>query len=184
MTTHHYHPEIFTISGVLTPRECEEYIFFSEYRGYEAAKVSLPSGAKRIAGIRNNDRLIYTDDKLTEKIWQRVKGFFPAEIDGWQLLGLNEQWRFYRYDKGQRFNRHPDGRFRRNENEESRLTFMIYLNGNFEGGETEFDDFAISPEEGMALCFVHEHRHKGVAVTDGLKYVLRSDVMYGRSHSK
>jgi hypothetical protein len=180
METQYYHPEIFSISGVLSPQECLDYIYFSEYRGYEEAAVSLPSGPKRITGIRNNDRLLYADEKLTEKIWSRVKGFFPPELDGWKLQGLNEQWRFYRYEKGQRFNRHIDGRFRRSDGEESRITFMIYLNDNFEGGETAFDEFEVVPETGSALCFIHEHKHKGVAVTDGIKYVLRSDVMYRR----
>jgi hypothetical protein len=31
----------------------------------------------------------------------------------------------------------------------------------------------------MALVFDHGLIHEGAAVTDGVKYVLRSDVMYG-----
>lgn len=178
MQVHRYHPEIFTISGVLSPQECEAYILFSEQRGYEPAKVSLPSGARRMTGIRNNDRIIYPDEKLAQKIWERIQHLVPEEIDGWKVAGLNEQWRFYRYIPGQRFNRHRDGTFRRNEQEESRLSFLIYLNDDFEGGETEFDDFFIHPRAGSALCFVHAHKHKGVSVTAGTKYVLRSDVMY------
>ncbi|BAB77096.1 hypothetical protein ACN23B_28710 (plasmid) [Anabaena sp. FACHB-709] len=34
------------------------------------------------------------------------------------------------------------------------------------------------PVTGMALCFVHDVVHEGVAVVQGRKYVLRSDVMY------
>ena len=33
----------------------------------------------------------------------------------------------------------------------------------------------------MALIFEHELLHEGAAVTAGRKYVLRSDVMYGRA---
>ena len=173
-------PGIFTLPQVFTPLECENYLLFSEHRGYEEATVSLPSGPRMIKGIRNNYRLIYTDAALAQKLFDRIKPTLPPELEGWHPIGLNEQFRFYRYDLKQRFNKHVDGRFTRSENEESRLTFMVYLNDDFEGGETEFDTVTIQPETGMGLVFVHELKHKGCAVTQGTKYVLRTDVMYGR----
>ena len=33
----------------------------------------------------------------------------------------------------------------------------------------------------MALCFIHMVQHKGAAVIQGRKYVLRSDIMYSNS---
>lgn len=171
---------VFTLEGLFSQTECQNYLLFSEHRGYEEATVSLPSGPKMIKGIRNNYRLIFTDEGLAQKLFQRLLPYLPPEIEGWKPAGLNEQFRFYRYDPKQRFNRHVDGRFRRNENEESRLTFMVYLNDDFEGGETEFDDVTIYPQTGTGLVFVHELRHKGCAVGSGTKYVLRTDVMYRR----
>jgi hypothetical protein len=38
----------------------------------------------------------------------------------------------------------------------------------------------ITPVKGMALLFHHPVLHRGDAVTAGRKYVLRTDVMYGR----
>ena len=61
----------------------------------------------------------------------------------------------------------------------SELTLLVYLNEGFEGGETDFRDFAIRPATGMALLFIHDTWHEGAEVTAGTKYVLRSDVMYG-----
>ncbi|MCA9067586.1 MAG: hypothetical protein KDA84_01600, partial [Planctomycetaceae bacterium] len=64
---------------------------------------------------------------------------------------------------------------------------MIYLNEDFTGGETSFDDsysnepfdaFEVTPQTGMALCFAHHVHHKGEPVLEGRKYVLRTDVMY------
>ena len=55
---------------------------------------------------------------------------------------------------------------------------MIYLNEDFEGGFTDFSSFRVYPVEGMALCFQHQMSHEGATVTRGLKYVLRTDVMY------
>ncbi len=102
----------------------------------------------------------------------------PHQIDGWNAVGLNERFRFYRYEKGQRFKRHIDGRFQRNEWEESRITFMVYLNDDFLGGATKFDDISVQPQIGSALCFMHEQKHEGMPILSHAKYVLRSDIMY------
>jgi hypothetical protein len=55
---------------------------------------------------------------------------------------------------------------------------MVYLNDDFEGGETRFQRVTIRPMVGMALCFVHHLVHEGAEVLCGRKYVMRTDVMY------
>lgn len=55
---------------------------------------------------------------------------------------------------------------------------MIYLNEDFVGGETSFDELNIVPKTGMAFCFIHEQKYVGNPVSQGFKYVLRSDIMY------
>jgi prolyl 4-hydroxylase len=57
---------------------------------------------------------------------------------------------------------------------------MIYLNDEFEGGETNFGEISIKSETNRALVFEHHLLHEGCAVTKGRKYALRSDVIYGR----
>ena len=42
-------------------------------------------------------------------------------------------------------------------------------------------DAVIGPKRGMALFFRHELLHEGRAVKSGTKYVMRTDVMYGRA---
>ena len=95
---------------------------------------------------------------------------------------MNERFRIYRYQKYQEFRSHSDGKFHRSDLEESKLTFMIYLNDDFQGGGTNFDDFVAWPETGMGLCFDHSLRHEGAMVLDGVKYALRSDIMYKAVH--
>jgi hypothetical protein len=56
---------------------------------------------------------------------------------------------------------------------------MVYLNGGFSGGETNFGEVRVTPETGLGLLFDHYLLHEGTAVISGRKYVLRSDVMYG-----
>ena len=178
MKIKHHSDKIWTIDNFLTEKECEELIFISEHKGYDEATVSLASGAKMMKGIRNNYRLMHSDINLANKYWEKLSGFCPDKIEDCIAIGLNEQFRFYKYEPDQRFKRHIDGRFKRNEFEESRITFMIYLNDNYSGGETKFNDVTITPKTGTALCFNHEQKHEGVIIEEGEKYVLRSDVMY------
>jgi predicted 2-oxoglutarate/Fe(II)-dependent dioxygenase YbiX len=178
MTLEKHSDQIWTIHNFLSPEECAALITSSEQIGFSEAEVSLPGGAQMMKGLRNNFRLLHQDVALAEELWGKLRDFCPESIEGSQAVGLNEQFRFYKYESAQRFKRHIDGRFRRNEQEESRITFMIYLNNDFEGGETAFDEVIIRPKTGSALCFIHELKHEGRPVKSGIKYVLRSDVLY------
>ena len=174
----HEQQSIWQIPGFLSQKECDDLIIFSESRGYEEAEVSLPSGSRMMKRIRNNYRVIYEDQNLAKKIWDKLQAHLPAEIDGRVSAGLNERFRFYRYELNERFKRHIDGSFKRNENEASKITLMIYLNEDFVGGETAFDELVVQPTTGSALCFMHRLKHEGCPVQEGTKYVLRTDVMY------
>jgi prolyl 4-hydroxylase len=115
------------------------------------------------------------------ELWARVEHALPRVRGGARVVGLNERFRFYRYEVGQYFRWHRDGAFTRSALERSQLTLMFYLNDDFEGGATEFDDgLVVRPRRGSALFFAHPVRHQGAPVTCGRKYVLRTDVMYRR----
>lgn len=169
---------IWTIENFLSPKACDGLILFSENLGFREAEVGLPGGQQMMKSIRNNERLEYDDPVLAARLWEKLKKHCPPQLDGWEAKGLNEHFRFYKYEPGQRFKRHIDGRYRRNADEESRITFMVYLNHDYQGGETVFDEVRIVPDTGRALCFIHELKHESTPVTQGTKYVLRSDVMY------
>ena len=55
---------------------------------------------------------------------------------------------------------------------------MIYLNDNFKGGETRFNNLIVAPKKGSALVFYHYLEHEGAEVLQGIKYVLRTDIMF------
>ncbi|MBX2842294.1 MAG: 2OG-Fe(II) oxygenase [Flammeovirgaceae bacterium] len=178
MEVHYHSDKIWTIDRFLEVEACQNLISLSEEIGYEEAKVSLPEGAKMMKGLRNNDRLLFEDEELANRLWEKLAPFCPPKIENSVATGLNEMFRFYRYEKEQRFKRHIDGRFKRSSAEESRITFMVYLNDNYSGGTTKFDEVSIIPKTGTALCFIHEQKHEGIPLEEGIKYVLRSDVMY------
>lgn len=54
------------------------------------------------------------------------------------------------------------------------LTYIWYLNDDFEEGETEFGDFKVKPEKGSLLVFPSEfsYPHKGNPPVGGNKYIL------------
>lgn len=178
---------VFTVDEFLTPQECEKYIRISEDLGYEDALVSSPQGQVLRKDVRNNERVLFVNQETANELWDRARDFIPMEYDSRPAVGVNEMLRFYRYDPGQQFNWHQDFPFERDNGEQSYLTFMIYLNDNYEGGETSFEDsysdesfdeFQVLPKQGMALFFEHGTHHKGEPVAHGRKYVLRTDVMY------
>ena len=115
-----------------------------------------------------------------------MKHLVPDEIDGKEVVGLNERLRFYRYASGQSFSPHTDGYFLRENGERSLLTLLVNLNDNFSGGETRFleNEQIVIPQQGQVMIFSHELWHEGLPVTSGYKYVLRTDVMFqGRAKS-
>ncbi|MDY7013336.1 MAG: 2OG-Fe(II) oxygenase [Cyanobacteriota bacterium] len=179
--------EVFIVEDLFSLQECKDYIELSEFIGYEDALVTSPYGQIRRTDIRNNERVIYDDPELAEECWQRIESLVPAKMEHYWAVGVNERIRFYRYDPGQQFKWHQDGSFERDDSERSFWTFMLYLNDDFEGGETSFNDsysnkifkdFQVVPQTGMALFFVHSIYHQGEPVLRGRKYVLRTDVMY------
>jgi len=175
-----YTPEIFTIKNFLSTAECARLIEKSEAMGYEEATVDVGGGVQRmIKGVRNNERVLYKDVAYATFIWERLKNFAPEGKDNRTACGVNELFRFYKYSPGQRFKMHKDGSFERNRFEASQYTFMIYLNEAYTGGETIFaSGEIIRPESGTALIFHHPLRHEGSLLTAGVKYVLRTDIMY------
>ena len=172
--------DIFTLNDFLSPEECQAYIEQAETIGFSEAPINTLGGPVVRSDVRNNSRVMLDtpDDALA--LWERLEVFVPKKVGDWEATGLNERLRFYRYDIGQQFDWHFDGCFQRNAHEQSLLTFMVYLNDGFEGGETSFDEDEIIPVQGTALCFVHQILHKGQPVRSGRKYALRTDVMYQR----
>src|SRR5262249_4111963 len=158
---------ILTIPEVLSSSECSDHIARSEQIGYEAAPIITFQGARIDESVRNNERVIVDDEALGAFIWPRICDHVPIFLDGRQVLGPNERFRYYRYRPGQKFALHRDGAFRRENGEESKLTCILYLNDDFAGGETTVKDRVVKPRQGMALIFRHEFLHEGRPVLDG-----------------
>lgn len=143
------------------------------------------------SSYRSNTRRIIYYDNLKNLLWERVHSFLTTKLShktlqsNWNAYGLNPQFRFCRYLPGQKFAAHYDGNFVLNSGNRSFYTFMIYLNGGFEGGATRFLDsktqntiVSLDPEPGLLLVFQHNIYHDGEELRSGAKYMMRSDVMF------
>ena len=170
---------IVTVDAVLTPEECRSLIALVEGIGFDAAPITVAGGFLHAPEFRNNTRVMLDDPERAAWLWERVRAHVPLEREKMTAVGLNERFRFYRYEPGQFFRWHMDGEYERSSRERSLLTLMVYLNGDVDGGATDFRGLpSVVPETGKALLFQHAVLHQGAPVERGRKYVLRSDVMY------
>lgn len=174
-------PFVWTVDNLLDEAECRALIDRIEADGPARAPITTAQGFVMDSRIRNNTRVMWDDPALAAKLYARVAPFVPATMCGAMTpVGANERWRCYRYEPGQYFAPHYDGAFVRDAHEESLLTFIVYLNDDFTGGETAFNDFGVSvrPKAGQALLFQHRLLHESTPLVSGTKYAARSDILY------
>lgn len=186
-------PEIcLLIKNAFSDDFCDELVY-NHLSYFKSAQLNYPTS------YRNNERQIKDDVSLSTSLFREIKKYIPnkvkisgisdVEYGEWVLKGLNERLRICRYTQGQYFNKHLDGVYYKSELIQSKLTFMIYLNGGsgeFEGGRTLFfsskeDDEIIGsyePSKGDLIIFDHNLWHSGEEVSQGEKYILRSDILY------
>jgi len=127
-----YH--ISAMDNFLSEEDCARYINMSEEKGYEKAGVNTEKGTVIVETVRSNNRILFKDEQMAGDIWGKIQDHVPARIGNSYAIGLNELFRFYKYEPGQQFRRHTDESFIRNESEASYYTLLIYLNEDYEGG--------------------------------------------------
>lgn len=179
----HAAPYILTRPAILTPGECAAMRAKIDASELTVATINTPRGPRLATGVRNNERFMEDDYALAATLFERLADQAPRQAMGMSLHGVNERMRYFRYKPETWFKPHADGSFARDEAERSLYTLIIYLNDGFEGGRTIFEvepQVAITPREGMALLFQHPIVHEGEEVTAGVKYVLRTELMYRR----
>lgn len=161
----------------LSAAECAELIELGEASGFRAAGVRTSGGQVAMPSVRNNSRTVCEAPAWVALLWERLSGLPLSELAGQRACGLPKELRFYRYEPGERFKMHKDGPWRE-RGLTSQVTALLYLNAGFTGGDTVFRDAVVTPESGMLLLFPHATWHEGAVVETGVKYVLRSDILY------
>ncbi len=187
----------FVIPGLFSVIECELLLNAEIKNSFQKAIANYPTY------YRNNDRFVVDSEELAKQLFVKVKPYLPEVIETnsdiqtengiWHLKELNSRLRFCRYSANQYFNRHLDGVHYQNQTIQSKLTFMIYLNGaaEFGGGRTLFFKTketteiwaSYIPKQGDLIVFDHNVWHEGEMLTRGEKFVLRSDILYSRKET-
>lgn len=178
--------QVFVVEDFLTPDECDRYLALISDDDYQEGMLTSPDGLVSAENIRNNQRAEIWDENVAKELWEKAKDLVPT-CEGRLAVGMNEMLRFYRYEEDQYFEWHQDFTVELDNGQQSFYTVLIYLNDDFEGGETSFNDeyseeifeeFQIVPQQGLAVFFEHSIHHKGEPVKSGCKHLLRTDLMY------
>lgn len=179
------------LQNALTQDECRAIVRLTETKGYQDAQDYC-----YMYNDRYNDRYMSDDPQLAQFMWERLQGHIPKHVrafeSNWTLDRLNTRFRFCKYVAGHYFGPHTDGSYAVTSDDRSIMTCMFYLNGTdeFDGGLTNFIEYkkrslkySIKPEPGLCVIFPQanlDFYHEGTKVTGGLKYIMRTDVMYVR----
>jgi hypothetical protein len=186
------------VKNVFSREECAVMVQETESKGYEVSLLNIGGGKQLLDADRRRSSCCTIDnpDQAAE-IWDRVKEHVPVIWDHhgalWEVVGLNERLWFLRYSPGDYFAPHPECCYERENGERSFITLMLYLNEGFDGGDTTFIDIdtddtdtaiGITPRTGNVLVFQHDIYHSGAKVTAGVKYAMRTDVMFQRQQQE
>ncbi|EDN91984.1 hypothetical protein SS1G_07846 [Sclerotinia sclerotiorum 1980 UF-70] len=182
-TTHHTHPivpNLHLLKDVLSPEECIRIIAAGETVGF------TPDAPIRAEGEENSilahNFYWVADNSFCDGVWNRVKEFVPTQVNGKQVRGLNRRFRVYRYVPGAEYRAHIDGAWPpsgidptndkyiydsspADSKQSSLFTFLIYLNDEFDAGETTYflpsakegsmNAYSIKPIQGSVAMFPH-----------------------------
>ena len=166
-------PLLWTVPEVYTREECAAFIALIERES--------PKLATNNAMYRDQDRVIIDDPATAKDLFARLRPHLPESLGPFKLHSLNERLRFYRYREGQQFSPHMDHWYRPCDTRITLLTVLVYFNHDFKGGQTRFMEqleAEVEPEPGLVAIFQHKIRHEGCQVLQGIKYALRTDVIY------
>eukprot|EP01080_Neovahlkampfia_damariscottae_P006756 gene6756-10921_t len=198
--------QLWTIEDLIPKEECSELIKYAEEQGFKTITETIKENkltAESLEDYRNlKDVQIRTsymcekfDSQFSTKIFNKIKNLFPDELsDGRKKVKCDEVLRILKYKKGDFFRPHLDGSYdERDENMKKILgscytmyTILIYLNDDYEGGETKFynilkegNHIKIEKKTGKSTIFnINSTVHSGTEITSGVKYVLRTGIMY------
>ncbi|RDW57894.1 prolyl hydroxylase family protein [Aspergillus mulundensis] len=207
--TYHPHPAVPGLGlamNVLSATECQAIIAAGESVNF------LPDAPLREDGdmsILAHNFYWIIDTAFHDTLWARISPYVPPSVNGRSVRGINRRFRVYRYVPGAEYRCHIDGAWPPSgispegkyiydasppdKKQSSMYTFLLYLNDEFEGGETTFfmpaakegtlNAYPVRPVMGSVAIFPHGEAngallHEGTGVRKGAKYIIRTDVEY------
>jgi len=178
--------EVLEIEDFLSEKECNQLIELSKNKELIQSSISNDKGERVIDNsIRQSVQcwLSNNDNSLVDIISKRIQEYIPLPLEH------QEDLQIVKYNTNDFYKKHYDTPYH-----ESAMsifnkfcgprvaTFLIYLNDNFKGGETEFImiNKTIKPKKGKAILFynidinlnlIPESIHVGKKINDGEKWI-------------
>ncbi len=170
--------KIVEINNFLSDQECDDLIEYSKTQTLVKSKVLSEKGDVE-SDNRDSEQLWLEDNKhyVVTKIATLSKKITQKPTNHMEYL------QFLKYNKGGYFKEHYDPEINYKSDTNDRIyTIIIYLNDDFEGGETYFKNLntTIKPKKGKAVIFksldkngniLEKSLHQGSEVTSGIKYM-------------
>jgi prolyl 4-hydroxylase len=159
---------IWLTGRLLRPHECPTLIAAAEAEGFRSAHQK--------ADGRNNSEVFFDHRDLSETILARLGE--RARGAGFEVVAVAPHFEWYRYEEGDYVGAHRDAAVEISPHRPSDLSLVVYLNEDFQAGETRFPDQTLSlrPAAGEGILFRHSLLHEGTAVRQGRKYIVRTSV--------
>lgn len=201
--------KVWNIDNLLSSDECDIIIDKSTESGFE--HLQYRNSDRVLLFDSNNNLITMLEERLhTDYTIERINklniipyGFNTQNYKWNKCEGtLNKCLRINKYSTEQGFKWHRDAQFTDQKTIKSVFTLLIYLNDDFDGGETVFRipkneyvnngytideelkiigndyvDIQIKPKKGMGLIFDQRLIHSGNLILSGNKYVLRTDII-------
>ena len=173
---------IWVIHDFFTLNECQAWI---QYMEQDITMELTQQRGNRYYAQRECHRFQRDDAILARRLFARMQpllaGLPQSLFGGGPPVMCNPNIRLYKYTKGMSFGKHVDESHAVPGWGKTRLTVLIYLS-SCQGGATSFEpEVSFEPKEGAMLLHVHGDdclEHEGKPVQAGIKYILRTDLVY------
>eukprot|EP00756_Hemistasia_phaeocysticola_P050020 Hpha_TRINITY_DN24652_c0_g1::TRINITY_DN24652_c0_g1_i1::g.147426::m.147426 len=161
------------IDGVFTPEDCRRIIALGEEAGFSDL------GPLHITELRECSRAVLRGsvaDAIAAELFTRLQPYLFS-VGGAEPVALNNYVRILKMSSGEGLFAHQDGGLR-GEGRVSLLSCVMYLT-NTKGG-THFLSSGASADDsaGRVILFPHGVTHQSVANPEGVRFVLRTDVVF------
>lgn len=190
---------VFEIRDVLTPEQCDELIALGKAKGMDDSAV-LSYGTDSTTELDKTHRkskhawLKDEESPIIQELAEYTGMLSQLPIENQEMIQIAS------YEAGGMFKPHYDACIYEDKSYcdkinkgagQRKLTLLIYLNDDFEGGETEFTNLnlKIKPEKGKAILFastdenqvIHkESMHQGNEILSGEKWIATKWVHFGK----
>jgi len=168
---------VHTFSSILSKTICKKLTDDATPHLKRSKVYNVPDFFNDIVRSSKYCSIVSNETDIVRKMASTLSGYPLSHVEHAQIV---------RYEEGDGFSEHYDVDNTNKSNPSwSRLaTFMIYLNDEFIGGETEFPLIknTITPETGKGVFWwnvhsgnvIHESKHKGRYIIEGTKWIINT----------